>query len=1007
MSEEWKLPSRNGSETYIIKHENGKWSCTCPSFQYKTGLLQDKCKHIRNIENAPNNYLEYKISKPTRQMNLIAEKGSDEVDNVIGIVEDEEEPNNEDIENITNTKIENEWEKEANIDSGATIFEEELFDNKNGKSINKIQNSNKEENIQSQVNANNRIYEIYQKNIEIYKPKTEPLPFKLTKLDFEKYLVELNNGHGFNEQQKKAIFAPIQDPCYIIAGPGSGKTTVLVFRILKHIFIDEILPEEIIATTFTKKAARELKGRVIEKGYLLIEKLKNRFQSNKKWITILEKFDLNRIIIGTLDSICEEIIITEHEPLQIPYTIVDEVVTIDLFRKIANIELKGPSKNDKLEFLKQFLLNITNPYDRRISQNTIFSFLLRLNESLKQEQIKLEDYYSYLKAQFKHVADIVKILLEAYRNYLETYHILDYVGLEEKLLVILEGYFANKNKLPNQLKGIKTILIDEFQDTNYLQSQIYLYLSKLTNCSITVVGDDDQSLYRFRGAVVNIFKYFPLNIKKFLGLKKEPQPIYLNINYRSTQEIVDFYNNFIQLDASYYNGARIKGKPLVVIQDSNGETIKSPPVLFLLKNTKEELAEAISSIIRNIFDGNGCILSITRGSNASEILITRERKSTGIYCDSVLLSYSTKEQKESGKLTLMGLLREYLQQNIKVFNPRGIDLQEDNNIQILLGLMHLCLDPQETILNSLSIYSNIREKITNWGARAQKFIENFKDAKGNSDHTLKDFVTYWQVRKVRTSDGKKEEEYQEQEGIETNSRSPSLPWPDNAPLIELVYKLTCWMPIFHSDPEYILYLEAIINLINKKAEFSKWQGNFVKADEHKCLIAIYYDILVSIANGDLQINEEIIENIPDNRFNFMSIHQSKGLEFPLVFVDVCSMYEKNSAAQRIYRFPEAIRGTYGVESHLLPLMHSPPDNRTPLDHNFDDLIRLYFVAFSRPQNLLILVGIRRRTDRNGIPNYLNSFLSNIAVGFDRNNNHCWDPQQNRNPWWYITNIKQN
>ncbi|MDO5826630.1 MAG: UvrD-helicase domain-containing protein, partial [Methanosphaera sp.] len=97
-----------------------------------------------------------------------------------------------------------------------------------------------------------------------------------------------------NSDQKQSILSPINECQYIVAGPGSGKTTVLVLKILKYIFVDDIGLDEIIVTTFTKKAARELKNRISNWSYLLADEL-----------GIEINYDFDNFLIGTLDSIAE------------------------------------------------------------------------------------------------------------------------------------------------------------------------------------------------------------------------------------------------------------------------------------------------------------------------------------------------------------------------------------------------------------------------------------------------------------------------------------------------------------------------------------------------------------------------------------------------------------------------------------------------------------------------------------------------------------------------------
>ena len=131
--------------------------------------------------------------------------------------------------------------------------------------------------------------------------------------DFEKAVKsKLKRDIENNTQQKDAIESSQDKSFFIVAGPGSGKTTVMVLKVLKLIFVDDIDPSNILITTFTKKAASELRSRILGWG----DKLKKTFvkTSSKEIKDQLELLDLNRIKTGTLDSITEEIL-TEYRNL--------------------------------------------------------------------------------------------------------------------------------------------------------------------------------------------------------------------------------------------------------------------------------------------------------------------------------------------------------------------------------------------------------------------------------------------------------------------------------------------------------------------------------------------------------------------------------------------------------------------------------------------------------------------------------------------------------------------
>jgi len=134
--------------------------------------------------------------------------------------------------------------------------------------------------------------------------------------------------------------------------------------------------------------------------------------------------------------------------------------------------------------------------------------------------------------------------IDDYNQELQSRLLFDFARLEIEFLERLRAGVLN-----NFLQNIRFILVDEYQDTNLLQEQIYFELARAAlqnGGSITVVGDDDQSLYRFRGATVDLFQAFPNRVNNHLVIS--PVTVYLSQNYRSTPNIVRFVNDFVTLD---------------------------------------------------------------------------------------------------------------------------------------------------------------------------------------------------------------------------------------------------------------------------------------------------------------------------------------------------------------------------------------------------------------------------------------------------------------------------
>jgi DNA helicase-2/ATP-dependent DNA helicase PcrA len=125
--------------------------------------------------------------------------------------------------------------------------------------------------------------------------------------------------------------------------------------------------------------------------------------------------------------------------------------------------------------------------------------------------------------------------------------------------------------------------------------------------------------------------------------------------------------------------------------------------------------------------------------------------------------------------------------------------------------------------------------------------------------------------------------------------------------------------------------------------------------------AVFRDLLSPIAEGVIEVDEDLLFSPPRNRLNIMTIHQAKGLEFPVVIVDVGSDFQRDHPKQRFRRFPDNASPTVALETHLAPYspIGSTRTGRPEMDRTFDDLRRLYYVAYSRPQSVLILVGLTK------------------------------------------------
>ena len=306
------------------------------------------------------------------------------------------------------------------------------------------------------------------------------------------------------DDEKKPAIRTTEGPLLIIAGPGSGKTRTLVERVI-YLVTQGVSPEKILVATFTEKAASEL-----------ITRISNRL------IELDMRVSIHEMYVGTLHSIFLRILDEHHEftRLRRNYRVLDQFDQRYLiFRKIRQLA-EAPGVAD--------LLNIGST-SNWIAAETAVDYVNKVSEEL----------LDVAKLKIAPEAPIAAIgnLYDAYQKLLETENALDFSTIQVECHNLLASRPEILGKLQDQLRYL---MIDEYQDTNTVQEKIILLLAS-RHFNICVVGDDDQGLYRFRGAT----------IRNILEFEKNFPPgkcavVKLTINYRSHPQIIDCYNRWMQ-----------------------------------------------------------------------------------------------------------------------------------------------------------------------------------------------------------------------------------------------------------------------------------------------------------------------------------------------------------------------------------------------------------------------------------------------------------------------------
>ena len=339
-------------------------------------------------------------------------------------------------------------------------------------------------------------------------------------------IIKQNYLNKLNNNQREAVINA-DGPCLIVAGAGSGKTKVLTTRVVHIIKEKKAWPNQILCVTFTNKAAREMQNRIA--GFL------NEKISSLPWL-------------GTFHSVSAKILRRHAESvgLNSRFTIIDQDDQLRLIKNICKAE-----NIDVKKIAPQFILSFINQWKNKG---------LLPKDVVTKKRIPLE------------IA-----ILNVYKFYQERLKILNSCDFGDLILLCVTMFENNPDILELYLNNFKYILVDEYQDSNYIQSKWLKLLAQKRN-NICCVGDDDQSIYSWRGAEIRNFLDFNKTYKNTRIIKLEQ-------NYRSTQNILSAASGLIAKNADRL------GKKLWT-DSKDGDPVK----LICYKNGREE-ATGVSDII--------------------------------------------------------------------------------------------------------------------------------------------------------------------------------------------------------------------------------------------------------------------------------------------------------------------------------------------------------------------------------------------------------------------------
>lgn len=737
-------------------------------------------------------------------------------------------------------------------------------------------------------------------------------------------------GFTPNPPQLQAI-VHTEGPLFLVAGPGSGKTRVLLWRTVNLMVFHGVKPEEIFLATFTEKAAKQLRDGLLS----LLSLVTNRTG---------QPFDLSKMYIGTVHSLCNRLLTDRafspgRQRSQAPVVMDALEQYFHLYRKrfwreaLAALEIEEEIEDVQTQLNAVFGQNTSSRHKAVVALQSLFNRFSE--ENLDPHELIAQNLNPELV-----------LPLRLYAHYLST--------LEQQvdLSLLQQAAYRVVTANPHAASLFKHVIVDEYQDTNAVQEKLYFALSGCGN--ITVVGDDEQALYRFRGATVENFVQFPDRCHQYLQLT--PTRIALSTNYRSRKGVVDFYTTFMGgVDWARDGGGayRIEGKEI-----GAHSTDSAPSVVFSDSGAPEDVSNEVARLIQSL---------ITSGKVADASQIACLFPSVK----------STPAKRLEAALDELGL---------KVYSPRAGRFLEMDEATVMLGLMMQVLGrtPRDMEFNG-GDYKLYHDWLDVAEKRAKTFIK--EDARLSSfigerrveiAATLKDYHALrgvldkqdWALTtpyepgthkralmdatglSARARQGLSNQHFDKvaRERLEEGrpvtlayalNRATSLDWT----VLDLFYRLTSFQPFKEmfdlaetgQDEGPVTTLSLVSQLVSRFLEETQTiltASSFDRDLLRNQFTGSYLFALFRLGEGEYE-DEEV--PFPKGRVPFLTVHQSKGLEFPVVVL---------GSARKDDRGPQA------VEKLVRPFL---PEGGEPLEKiSTFDAMRMFYVALSRAQNLLVV-----------------------------------------------------
>jgi DNA helicase-2/ATP-dependent DNA helicase PcrA len=603
---------------------------------------------------------------------------------------------------------------------------------------------------------------------------------------------------NLNPKQKQAVIHQ-EGPLLIIAGAGTGKTSVITRRIAYLIQTKKAKPEEILALTFTDKAALEMQERVD----ILVP-----YGFTDAWIQTFHAFG-------------------------------DRILRENAFEVGLSPDFKVLTRPETIVFFREHLFDFSLEYYRPLSNPTKFiEAMITLFSRAKDEDVSPEEYLNFAQALKKRAlenpedsalaeqaAKQYEIAL-CYKKYQEILAAEDKVDFANQFYLTLQLFRSHPSILKFYQKQFKFILVDEFQDTNYAQFELVKLLAA-SHKNLTVVADDDQSIYKWRGAAVS-------NILNFMDTYPEAKKISLTKNYRSSQAILDSAYRLIQNNNPDRLEVRANIDKRLVGRAKGGQKVK-----HLHFDTVSSEADEVAKIIKKKvnskkYNYNDFAILVRSNSDAEPFLKALNMHGLPWRFSGNQGLYSREEIRICiAFLRLMANLNDslslYYLVSSEVYGLPIVDLT-------------LCMDYSSRRNKSLFNVFNSIEKI-------EELKSISLQTKATIDKVVRDIERFLNISRTHTTG-------------------------------RLLYR-------FLTESNYIKRLVKNPTVINEEkikniAKFFEMVRNFeIVAKEDRVIYFVnYLDMLIQAGDDPATVEADL--DIP--AINILTLHKAKGLEFEVVFL---------------------------------------------------------------------------------------------------------------------------